>query len=236
MNAGSGIVSASVEALYLLFSGDRALWEIVGISFSVSLKAILVSAPPSLLLAFALAYGYFPGRQALISVFHTLLALPAVVVGLLLYMLLSNAGPLGDWRLLFTQGAMVMGQVVLSVPIIVAFGHAAIRGGDRRAWETAITLGASRVRAIWTVLYEVRFGLMAAVIAAFGRIIAEVGCSMVVGGNILHHTRNIPTAIALETSKGSFVQGIALGMVLIVLALALNFTVAVFRNRSGAAP
>ena len=100
-----------------------------------------------------------------------------------------------------------------------------------RAWETALTLGASRWRAALTVMHEVRFGLAAAVVAAFGRVIAEVGCSMMVGGNILHHTRNIPTAIALETSKGAFAQGIALGIVLVVLALGLNMGVAFFRGR-----
>ena len=220
----------TLDAFRLLFSGDRELWEIILLSFSVSLRAIVFVTPLALAVAFILAYTRFPGRQFLISLFNSLIALPAVVVGLLLYVLLSRAGPLGDWRLLFTQSAMILGQMVLCFPILVSMSHASIQGGDRRVWETAITLGASPLRAMFTLLYEVRFGLMAAIAAGFGRVIAEVGCSMMVGGNILHFTRNIPTAIALETSKGSFSQGIALGMVLLFLALLLNFMVSQFRG------
>ena len=218
----SSLGQASGEALGLLFSGDPGLWEIVGISMRVSGLALLMAVPPALLTAFILAYTRFPGRRLLIAIFSTLLSVPAVVVGLTLYLLLSRQGPLGDWRLLFTQSAMVMGQVALCFPILVAMGHAALQAADRRAWETARTLGAGPWRAMFTVMREVRFGLFAALLAAFGRIIAEVGASMMLGGNILHYTRNIPTAIALETSKGEFAQGIALGIVLVTLAFTLN--------------
>jgi len=211
------------QALTLLFSGDSALWKIVGISFSVSLRAILFTAPVAMLVAFILAYLHFPGRQLLLSTFNTLLSVPVVVVGLTLYLLLSRSGPLGNLHLLFTQSAMIIGQVLISFPLLVVLCHATISAADRAAWETALTLGASKPRALLTVLYEVRFGLMAAVIAGFGRIIGEVGSSMMVGGNILNFTRNIPTAIALETSKGAFAEGIALGIVLLSLAFALNF-------------
>jgi tungstate transport system permease protein len=131
---------------------------------------------------------------------------------------------------------MVIGQFVLAMPILVAMGHSAIQAADRRAWETALTLGAPPWRAMLTLMYEVRFGLMAAVIAAFGRIIAEVGSSMMVGGNILNYSRNIPTAIALETSKGEFAQGIALGFVLLFLALGLNFALAFIQGKGNLAP
>ncbi len=225
------LAEANKEALLLLLSGDRELWTVIGISFSVSLRAILTAAPVALVIAFVLAHVRFPGRRLLISTFNTLLALPAVVVGLLVYMLLSRAGPLGEWRLLFTQDAMVIGQFILCLPILIAMGHSAIQAADRRAWETAITLGATPWRAMLTLMYEVRFGLFSAVIAAFGRIIAEVGSSMMVGGNILNYTRNIPTAIALETSKGEFAQGIALGIVLLGLALMLNFALTFFQGR-----
>jgi len=144
------------------------------------------------------------------------------VVGLTLFIVLSRHGPMGDFRLLFTQTAMVMGQFLLSLPIIVSMSLAAIQAVDTRAWETARTLGAGPIRAFFTLLYEVRFGLLTALLAAYGRIIAEVGASMMLGGNILEYTRNIPTAIALETSKGNFVQGIALGIVLVLLAFILN--------------
>ncbi len=225
------LTEASLNALKLLISGDQELWGIIGISFSVSVRAIAYSAPFAVLTAFALAYFSFPGRRLLVSVFNTALSIPAVVVGLTLYITLSRAGPLGDWRLLFTQDAMVIGQMMLCFPLLVAMGHSALQSSDRRAWETALTLGASPFRAILTILHETRFGLMAALLAGFGRIIAEVGSSMMVGGNILNHTRNIPTAIALETSKGSFAQGIALGLVLLTLALLLNIVLGHFQGR-----
>lgn len=229
------IYQATLDALALLIGGDPGIWEIVGISFSVSLQAIIYITPLSLFLAFHLTYGNFRGRRALVSAFHTLLAVPAVVVGLTLYIFLSRNGPLGDLKLLFTQTAMVIGQMILAFPIIVAMTHSALQSSDRVIWETAKTLGASPTRAMITVMYEARFGLFAAVIAAFSRIIAEVGCSLMVGGNILHHTRNIPTAITLETSKGDFAQGIALGIVLLLLALILNLVLSSARYRFEAA-
>ncbi len=225
------LLDATGKALSLLLSGDQDLWTIVGISFSVSVRAILIASPFALLIAFSLAHLRFPGRRLLITAFNTLLSVPAVVIGLTVYMLLARNGPFGDLKLLFTQSAMVIGQIILCLPIMVAMGHAAIQAADQRAWETAITLGASRFQAMLTLMYEVRFGLIATLVAGFGRIIAEVGTSMMVGGNILNYTRNIPTAIALETSKGEFAQGIALGIVLLVMALVLNFLLMFFQGR-----
>ena len=232
----NGVGSAFTEALGLLISGDPALWEIVGVSFSVSLRAILVATPPALVVGYVLAWHAFPGRRLLVSLFETLLALPAVVVGLTVYLLLSRRGPLGDLGWLFTQPAMIVGQIVLAFPILVAMSRAAFRAVDPHALETVRTLGAGSVRGFTTLAREAQFGLGAAVIAAFGRVIAEVGSSMMVGGNILHHTRNIPTAIALETSKGSFAQGIALGLVLLTLALGLNMALGWFQARGAAHP
>jgi tungstate transport system permease protein len=216
------LLSSTIEAFRLLFSGNAEIWEIVGISFRVSSLAILAAVPLALIIAFCLAYGNFPGRRLLISLFNTFLAVPAVVVGLTLFILLSRQGPMGDFKLLFTQTAMGLGQFVLCLPILVCMAHVSLQAADRAAWETARTLGASPFRAFLTVLYEIRFGLMAALLAAYGRIISEVGASMMLGGNIAHYTRNIPTAIALETSKGAFAEGIALGMVLLFLAFLLN--------------
>ena len=216
------LLSSVVEAFRLLFSGDAEVWRIVAISFSVSTSAILVAVPPALAMAFALAYGRFPGRRLLISLFNTFLYIPAVVIGLTLFILLSRQGPLGDFRLLFTQAAMIMGQFLLALPILVCMLHTALQAGDRAAWETARTLGAGPVRAVLTVLHEIRFGLLAAVLTAYGRIVSEVGASMMLGGNIAEYTRNIPTAIALETSRGAFAEGIALGSVLLFLAFLLN--------------
>lgn len=228
--------NATAQALALLVGGDPVIWSIIGVSFSVSLRAIAIAAPVALLLAFALAYLRFPGRRAIVTSFNTLMAVPAVVVGLTVYIVLSRGGPGGDLRLLFTQWAMIIGQVILCFPLLVAMAHAAFQSGDQRAWESALTLGASRWNAMRTVMYEVRFGLLAALIAAFGRIIAEVGCSMMVGGNILYHTRNIPTAIALETSKGEFAQGIALGLVLLSFALLLNIALSRAQGSGEIAP
>ncbi|WP_434361428.1 ABC transporter permease [Parasalinivibrio latis] len=224
------ILQTSKEAVAMLLSGDTTLWGIVGVSFSVSLLAISLVLLPALLISFALAYGRVPGRWFILSIVNTLQSVPTVVIGLLLYMMLSRAGPLGDWKMLFTQKAMIAGQILISFPILVSMMHAAFQNSDRRAWETAYTLGASVPRAMLTLMWEIRFPLLAAVITAFSRIITEVGCSMMVGGNILNATRNIPTAIALETSKGAFAQGVALGMVLLLLALVLNFLVSYGRG------
>ncbi|PID46444.1 MAG: ABC transporter permease [Proteobacteria bacterium] len=223
--------NAIFDAIALLLSGDTALWEIIGISFSVSGTAILVAVCPAMLLGFFLAFYNFPGRRLLIAVSNTLLSVPAVVVGLTLYLLLSRQGPFGDMRLLFTQTAMILGQIVLAFPLLVAMSHSAFQAIDRRAWETAITIGQPVWGALLLMIREARFALLAAVLAGFGRIIAEVGASMMLGGNILHYTRNIPTAIALETSKGEFTQGIALGIVLLVLAFTLNILLHIFQGK-----
>lgn len=222
--------AASLQALQLLVSGDRELWSIIGLSFRVSLIALLLALPPALLIGFALAFWRFPGHWLLVTLNNTLLAIPTVVIGLLLFLLLSRSGPLGDLRLLFSQPAMILGQWLMCLPILIAMSHTAYQSISRHAWETTRTLGLSRLRSLWLITQEVRFALLAAIILAFGRIIAEVGCAMMVGGNIAGHTRTITTAIALETSQGAYVQGIALGMVLLVLALLLNLLVGYFRG------
>jgi tungstate transport system permease protein len=225
------IAQASALAFRLLFSGDPELWNIIGVSFSVSLSAIALTMPFALVTAFVLAYARFPGQRPLVTLVHSLQAIPAVVVGLGVYLLLTRSGPLGDLRLLFTQSAMVIGQIVLGFPLLLALGHSALQAADRRAWETARTLGAAPWRAMLAVMRDVRFALLAAIIATFARIIAEVGASIMLGGNIQYVTRNIPTAIALETSKGEYAQGIALGIVLMVLALALNFALGLLHGK-----
>jgi tungstate transport system permease protein len=225
------LTAATVESFQLLFSGDTALWVIIFTSFSVSLRAILIAAPAAFVVAFLMAHLHYPGRRAMIAGFSAMQSIPAVVVGLTVYLVLSRSGPLGDMKLLFTHTAMIVGQILLSFPLLVALSHSAFQAADKRVWETSVTLGAKPHRAFFTLLHEIRFGLIAALIAGFGRIIAEVGCSMMVGGNILGYTRNIPTAIALETTKGEFSQAIALGMVLLAMALLLNGLLAFFQGR-----
>lgn len=213
------ILTATVEALRLLLAGDAELWEIIGISLTVSGAALLVATPPALLLAQALAYGDFAGRRPLIALLQGLLSFPTVVVGLLLYMLLSRQGPLGAWGLLFTPQALALGQVLIAFPILTVFALSALQKNDSRLRETVLTFGIGRLRAAWWTLREARFGLVAALLAGFGRVISEVGCALMVGGNIAHYTRNITTAITLETGKGYFAEGIALGLVLVLLAM-----------------
>ncbi len=227
----SSIADVSLDALGLVFSGDPAVWEIIGISFKTTALALLIAILPALGIAFALAHLNFPGRRLLVAIFNALLSVPAVVVGLTFYLLLSRQGPFGDLQLLFSQPAMVIGQIALSFPILVAMQHSAFQAVELRAWETARTLGLGRLSSFALIMREAKFGLWGALLAAYGRIIAEVGASMMLGGNILHHTRNIPTAIALETRKGDFAQGIALGFVLLALAFTLNALLHFFQGK-----
>jgi len=222
---------AALRAFQLLFTGDASLWNVIGVSFSVSFRAIVIAAPMGLLLAFILAYARFRARRALNSILQSIQSIPTVVIGLLVYMLLTRRGILGDLHLLFTQAAMVIGQVLIAFLLIVPTAHGVMAAADRRAWETARTLGASPWRSMWTVMYEMRFGLMAVLIAAFARIITEVGTSIMVGGNIENYTRNIPTAIALQTDKGEYAQGIAFGLTLLVLALLLNIFLGIVQGK-----
>ena len=221
----------TLDALNLLVSFDHELWQIVAVSFSVSLSAISLVIVPAIVMAFLLAYTEFPGKWGLLSIINTLQAIPTVVIGLLMYMMLSRSGPLGDWQMLFTQKAMILGQMLICFPILVSMMHGALQASDRRAVETARTLGVSTFRIASTLIWETRFPLLAATIAAFSRIVTEAGCSMMVGGNIMGMTRNIPTAIAMESHKGAFAQGVALGMVLLALALVLNFFLSSVRGK-----
>ena len=224
------VAAATVQAFHLLFSGDSGLWEIIALSLCVSLAALAVAAPLALAAAYGLATFEFRGRRALTTLLQGTLSFPTVVVGLVLYLLLSRRGPLGAWDLLFTPTAMAIGQAVIAFPILAAFSLSALRRNDARVRETALTLGATPFRAALTEVAEARFGVAAALMAGFGRVISEVGCALMVGGNIAHHTRNITTAIALETGKGKFAEGIALGVVLVFLALAASGLAALFQE------
>lgn len=219
------------RAFALLAAGDPRLLEAIWLSFWTSVVAIAIIAPPSVALGFLLARRRFPGQRALVVLAQALLSFPTVVIGLLIYMLLSRRGPLGFLELLFTPTAIILGYMMIALPILVVFTISAVQGADPRVYETARCLGAGIVRASATTLWEVRFGVAAAVVNGFGRVVSEVGAAIMVGGNIEGWTRNIPTAIALETSKGDFPQGIALGMVLMVVALGVNIALAVLQGR-----
>lgn len=225
------LLQTTLAALQLLFAGDETLWGIIYISIKVCFLALVVATLPAVLLGFILGSYKFPGRRVLIVLVQTLLALPTVVIGLIVYMLLSRQGPFGNMHLLFTQEAMVIAQAILAFPILAALTLSAVQSVDKRASETARTLGASKLKEGLTMLLEVRFGVMVAMVSGFGRVISEIGAAMIVGGNIAGVTRNITTAIALETSKGEFVQGIALGLVLVAIALGVNFGLALIQGR-----
>lgn len=226
-----GLTEATLQAFLWLLEGDSTVWGIVGVSLRVALLALLSVTPLAILAGFGLATLQFPGRRSLIVLVQTMLALPTVVVGLIVYLLLTRSGPMGSFELLFTQQGMVIGQALLAFPILTAMTLSAVQGIDARVSETARTLGASPLRAALTVLTEARFAVMAAIATGFGRVLSEIGCAMMVGGNIAGVTRNITTAIALETSKGEFAQGIALGVVLVALALSVNFGIAFLQGK-----
>ena len=216
------MLDATLHAFAMLVSGDGALWYIVWVSLKTSLVGLLLAAPPAVLLGYIIAMYRFRGRRIAIWLAQAALSLPTVLIGLLLYLLLSRRGPLGDLQWLFSQPGIVFGQCVVALPVLLAFTLAAVQALDPRYAETAVALGASRWQVMLRVLHEARFGVMAAVLSGFGRVISEVGCALMVGGNIEGQTRTITTAIALETSKGDFAQGIALGLVLVTLALLMN--------------
>lgn len=216
------LIDAIRDAFALLFSGDAELWQIILVSLKTTVIALLLATPPAIAAGYALAIHSFRGRRVAIWLVQASLSLPTVLIGLLLYLTLSRQGPLGGLQWLFSQRGIIAGQVLIALPVLVALSLAAIQAADPRIAETAVTLGASRWRAMRTVLYEVRFGVMAAVISGFGRVISEVGCAIMVGGNIAGETRTMTTAIALQTSKGEFAQGIGLGIVLVAIALLIN--------------
>src|SRR5688572_2845199 len=198
------------------------LWDIVALSLQVSLSAVVLATLGGLPLGAAIAVGRFPGRPAVIVLLNALMGLPPVVVGLAIYLLLSRAGPLGEFGLLFTPGAMVIAQTVLILPIIAALVRQAVEDAWQEYDEQLRSLGAGRLQAAVTVVWDIRFSLPTAVLAGLGRASAEVGAVMIVGGNIDGVTRVMTTAIALETSKGDLPLALGLGLVLIAVVLALN--------------
>jgi tungstate transport system permease protein len=209
-------------ALALLAGFDSKLVEIVLLSLSVSLSAVFIAALFGFPLGAAIAVGHFPGRRALIVFLNALMGLPPVVVGLVVYLLLSRAGPLGSLGILFTPSAMVIAQTVLILPIIAALSRQAIEDAWREYEEQLRSLGAGRAHAALTLLWDTRFSLLTTVLAGFGRAAAEVGAVMIVGGNIDGVTRVMTTTIALETSKGDLPLALGLGMILIAIVIVVN--------------
>ncbi len=217
------------KGLALLVRLDPRIVGPIQVSLLVSSLATLLATLLGLPLGLLIGLSRFRGRRLVLGTLNTLLALPTVLVGLVVYAMISRQGPLGGLELLYTRGAMVVGQALLALPIVAALAAAAVQQADPRIRLAALGLGAGRLPAALLVASRRRAALLAAMMAAFGRVFSEVGISMMVGGNIRGHTRNITTGIAFETGKGEFGMGVALGVVLLGVALVVNLLISAFQ-------
>jgi tungstate transport system permease protein len=216
------ILSSFALALRLIAGGDEELWGTVALSLEVSLASALVACALGLPLGALVAVGDFPGRRAAIVALNALLGLPSVVAGLVVYLLLSRAGPLGSLGILFTPEAIVIAQTLLVLPIVAALARQFVEDAWREYREQLTSLGVSALRAVPTLLWDLRLSLLTVVLAGFGRAASEVGAVMIVGGNIDGVTRVMTTAIALETTKGDLPLALALGVILLSIVFAVN--------------
>ncbi len=222
-----------IEAVTLIVTLNPEILEIAGRSLYVSVAATLVAALVAIPLGALIYYYDFRGKRAVINIVQTLYALPTVIVGLLVYLLVSYSGPLGSLNLLYTTNAMIIAQVILVSPLITGFTVAGLTGLDKEMKYTTLALNARAYRALLTLVREAKFAILSAVVLAFGRAIAEVGAVMMVGGNIRHFTRTLTTAITLNTSMGDFAMSIALGIILLTIALIVNLGVNVLQHYNG---
>jgi tungstate transport system permease protein len=211
-----------VKSLHIIASGDREAFGILFLTLRVSIIATAVATLIGAPLGFIIGVSKFRGKGIALAVLNTAMSLPTVTVGLIVFAMISRRGPLGSMGLLFTPAAIIIGEVILALPIITALVCAAVNGMDDSARKTALTLGAGPLRAALTVVSEARYAILAAVVAGFGRVIAEVGSAMMLGGNIRGVTRTLTTAIAFETGKGEFGFSFALGILLLLLAFAVT--------------
>jgi len=212
-----------IKAIELIVTLDPEVMEIAGRSLMISVTSCLLASVMCIPLASLIHFHNFPGKRILINVIQTFFSIPTVVIGLFVFVLFSRAGPLGGTNLLFTPTVMVLGQMILITPILLGLTISALSGVDKAILDTAISLGASGFQVAVVVLREARYAVLAAVIMGFGRAISEVGLALMVGGNIRGFTRVITTAISLETSKGDIELSMALGIILIFIALMVNF-------------
>ena len=225
------ILAGFIEAIRLLLGGDSQTWSAVTATVKASSGSMAASLILGVPMGFLLGYFDFPAKRQVRLVVDTALALPTVFIGLVVYAFISNRGPLGGMGLLFTLTGIAIGQTFLALPVVIALSATAVESMDRHLRTLLISLGASRWQLLFSSLWEVRFGVLAAGLTAYGRVMTEVGISMMVGGNIKWHTRTITTAIALETGKGMFATGIALGLVLLVIAFGVNVCLSFLRKK-----
>ncbi len=226
------LIDSFISALQLVLALDPEILTIVWVSLKVSGTSTLLASLMGVPLGFIIAFHTFAGKRLVITVLNTLLAVPTVVIGLLVYAFISRRGILGMLDLLYTQKAMVIGQTLLILPLVATFTIAAISRIDARYRKTAITLGANRLQTAMVIMREAKFGIAAAVIAAYGRVISEVGISMMLGGNARGFTRTMTTAMALEYDKGAFTLAVALGIILLTLAFAINLLFHFFQGKT----
>jgi tungstate transport system permease protein len=229
------ILTSLAEAAGLIFRGDHELYSALRITLQVSLASTAIAALIGLPAAFLLARFDFRAKRALLLLLRTALAFPTVAVALLVYAFITRHGPLGSFGLLFTPTAIILGQIVLIVPLITALAHAALYEKLRDVYEEALLLGAHPLAAAWKTLLESRLAVLTALATGFGRVMSEVGISLILGGNIRGLTRTITTAITLETNRGDFALAFALGIVLLLLVLLINAGVQVAEARRGSA-
>ncbi len=227
------IIYGFIGAFKLILTINPELFGIILLSLQVSGSALVIATLLGLPLGAALAWRRVPLRGLVISLMNTGMGLPPVVAGLFLYLFLSRSGPLGFLGLLYTPTAMIMVQAILACPIVASLSHAAIVKVDPVIRQAAITLGATPLQEVLTVIREARYGIMAGVMAGLGRVMAEVGAVIIVGGNIAGYTRVMTTTIALETDKGEFELAIALGIILLLIALGINLGLRFFQRLGG---
>lgn len=225
------LIDGFKKAVNLIFSFNPEFLEIVFTSIKVSCISTILATILAVPFSIFIVQKKFLGKEIIITVLNTLMSMPTVVIGLMVYSLLSRKGPLGEFRLLYTISAMVIGQFILIVPIICGLTIASIKSLDKRIGITIASLSANSIQGFFIFFREARFGIMSAVSAGFSRVFAEVGISMMLGGNIKGYTRNITTTIALETNKGEFSLGIALGIILLIVALTINILFSYFQGR-----
>ena len=218
-------------ALSLIIDLNAELLGIILLSLKVSGSALIIATLIGLPLASLLGFKRFRLKGMIISILHTFMGLPPVVVGLLVYLLLSRSGPLGFLALLYSPSAMIIAQSILAFPIVAALSHAAIVGVNPVITQASLTLGATPYQVSMTIIREARYGIMSGIIAAFGRVMAEVGAILIVGGNIAGFTRVMTTTIALETDKGNFELALALGIILLTISLVINSAVHIVQQK-----
>src|SRR3954463_1990319 len=219
------------EAFRLLLSGDAELYQIIARTLLISTLAAALAMLVGIPIGYALARGRFPGRTMLLSVVNTGMGMPPVVVGLLVWLLLTRSGPLGSFDLIYTKQAMVLAQFVIATPLVVGFTAASIQALPAELPDLLYTLGAGRLRRLWIIAGEAQLGLLAAIMAGFGAVISEVGASMTVGGNLRGSTRVLTTAIVTETGRGNLPVALALGILLLALAFAVNVLLTLIQQR-----